>query len=511
MDWWVLELITTAILIGIAFWLGPLIKRFGKSYAADVFRANPRTGKSFIVLTDVAYYLIFFSYILFTVRFEPAANWGDTVNAEQLQHETARIAGILLIIGLLHGLNVLALPVMGRLLTLNRQLDESVLPVIVLAGAAMLIVVVVLVGLALGLTSSRPSDGTALVAIGGGGLFVLVAGAVLVAGVGLGGGDEEDAETAAAGTTTTATATRSTTRSTTVRSTVGTTTTVRPRGALEAREVAVHRNEGNEFLAPLSAIDRLSSPAVLRVTVTGFEARATGLIEQCTTQGCGNPFPVTFGDEGAARLQYLVDAEVAIGPGEAASCRPGDPPCVVRVRTAAAAVYFTTVFGGAAPAPRTVVIDTPADGVADGDAVPVTASGFTPGERVQAMLCAAPATFGTAQCGAPGAVTPFSIDDDGTGRVSLLVGRGRVGADGVACGRDTPCGVVVASAGSFVPGPVVPITFAAGPTATYDATRVLVGLLVAAFLLALATYFVRTTDWRKPTEADTPELDRAIL
>ena len=47
------------------------------------------------------------------------------MNAAQLQHETARIAGILLIIGVLHGVNLLALPVMGRLLTLNRQLDES--------------------------------------------------------------------------------------------------------------------------------------------------------------------------------------------------------------------------------------------------------------------------------------------------------------------------------------------------------------------------------------------------
>ena len=71
MDWWILELITVGVLVVIAFWLGPLIKRFGRSYAADVFRANPRTGKSFIMLTDVAYYLIFFSYILFTVSFQP--------------------------------------------------------------------------------------------------------------------------------------------------------------------------------------------------------------------------------------------------------------------------------------------------------------------------------------------------------------------------------------------------------------------------------------------------------
>jgi hypothetical protein len=65
---------------------------------------------------------------MFTMRYAPAANWAQTVNAAQLQHETARIAGILLIIGILHGLNLLALPVMGRLLTLNRQLDESTPP-----------------------------------------------------------------------------------------------------------------------------------------------------------------------------------------------------------------------------------------------------------------------------------------------------------------------------------------------------------------------------------------------
>jgi type III secretory pathway component EscS len=125
MDWWILELMTTVLLVVIALWLGPFIKRFGKSYAADVFRANPRTGKSFILLTDIAYYLIFLSYILFTVSYEPRSGWSETVNAQQLQHETARVAGILLIIGLLHGLNLLALPVMGRLLTLNRRLDDE--------------------------------------------------------------------------------------------------------------------------------------------------------------------------------------------------------------------------------------------------------------------------------------------------------------------------------------------------------------------------------------------------
>ena len=52
----------------IALWLGPFIKRFGRAYAADVFHDNPLTGKSYIVLTDIVYYLIFAAYILFTIR-----------------------------------------------------------------------------------------------------------------------------------------------------------------------------------------------------------------------------------------------------------------------------------------------------------------------------------------------------------------------------------------------------------------------------------------------------------
>ena len=125
MDWWILELIWFAGMVGLAVWLGPFIKRFGKSYAADVFRANPRTGTSFIVLMDVAYYLIFFAFILFTVQFEPAGGWKDTVGADQLRATAVRVGGILLIVGILHGLNVLTLPLIGRVLTLNRQLDES--------------------------------------------------------------------------------------------------------------------------------------------------------------------------------------------------------------------------------------------------------------------------------------------------------------------------------------------------------------------------------------------------
>jgi hypothetical protein len=124
LSWWVIELITNVILVGLVVFLGPLIKRFGRSYAGDVFRGNPRTGKSYLVLMDVAYYLIFFALILFTVSFQD--QWNDV--GEQLEAELRRVGGMLLLMGIPHGLNVLPLPLVGRLLGLGRQLEEDTPP-----------------------------------------------------------------------------------------------------------------------------------------------------------------------------------------------------------------------------------------------------------------------------------------------------------------------------------------------------------------------------------------------
>ena len=128
MSWWALEIATDALLVILVLVLGPFIKRFGRSYAGDVFHANPRTGKSYLVLMDIAYYLIFSAYILFTVNFSRQLDWQTTVGAEQLQSETVRVGGMLLLLGVLHGLNVLSLPVVGRLLGLSRHLEEDTRP-----------------------------------------------------------------------------------------------------------------------------------------------------------------------------------------------------------------------------------------------------------------------------------------------------------------------------------------------------------------------------------------------
>lgn len=124
MSWWVIELVTNIVLIAIVVVLGPLIKRFGRSYAGDVFRANPRTGKSYLVLMDVAYYLIFISMIMFTITFQPPNSWDNL--GKQLEDEIVRIGVMLLLMGILHGLNVLSLPLIGRLLGLSRQFDDDI-------------------------------------------------------------------------------------------------------------------------------------------------------------------------------------------------------------------------------------------------------------------------------------------------------------------------------------------------------------------------------------------------
>ncbi len=125
MPWWIVEVAVTLVLVAIAVWLGPFIKRFGRAYAADVFHDNPLTGKSYIVLTDIVYYLIFGAYILFGVHFGPQDDWNNEVSglvtAEQLTFSAARVGGILLIIGILHGVNIVLMPVLGRLFSLNRR------------------------------------------------------------------------------------------------------------------------------------------------------------------------------------------------------------------------------------------------------------------------------------------------------------------------------------------------------------------------------------------------------
>jgi len=338
-----------------------------------------------------------------------------------------------------------------------------------------------------------------IVALAGGGLLVVLLGAVLVSGVVLRGAGRDETTTAPP------TTLPARTTATTV------TTTALPRAELDGLEVNMRASAGDTFASPGPFVDRLPPRALLRISATGFETSGSGYVEQCSVGGCSNLFPVLFDENGSARLQYVVGSSFGTRFEPSSACGAGDPPCAVHLRGNGRSAFITTVFGNAGADQRQVTIEPGARGLVDGTRVRISVTGFNPGERVQAMLCAAPDTRGSERCGAPGPVSAFTIGARGAGRTELEIRAGRVGSDGATCGRGAKCGIVVSQARSSVPAPVVEIAFAIGPGAGYDATRTLGGLGLAVALIALAIFWVRGTDWRKPTEADTPDLDHAVL
>ena len=136
MDWTTLEATKIVLLVILAVGLHRLIRHFGASYAAEVFESTPNIGRSFVVLADFAYYLIFAAYVLLNVNFERPSRfdslgnlvgyrWGETVNAAQMQETVASIAGICMLIGVLHGINVFVLPFVGSVLALRAKLLQG--------------------------------------------------------------------------------------------------------------------------------------------------------------------------------------------------------------------------------------------------------------------------------------------------------------------------------------------------------------------------------------------------
>jgi hypothetical protein len=118
MPWWTLEILTAAIMVAIVIVLGPVIRRFGSELTRDVFRSNRATSQHFLALVDTAYYLVFTAFILMTTSFSAQAEWGGRL-AAQLEHEIARLGGLLLVMGILHALTIAVLPVMGLVFASN--------------------------------------------------------------------------------------------------------------------------------------------------------------------------------------------------------------------------------------------------------------------------------------------------------------------------------------------------------------------------------------------------------
>ena len=125
MDGWILEVVKGLSLIILAVVLHRLIRGFGKNYVTDIFRFTPQIGRNFLVLADVTYYLMFAAYTLFWVKLERPSDWAAEVNASQLEQFVFSFAGISLIIGVLHGMNVFVLPFIGGVFALRERLGQG--------------------------------------------------------------------------------------------------------------------------------------------------------------------------------------------------------------------------------------------------------------------------------------------------------------------------------------------------------------------------------------------------
>lgn len=109
---WELALLELAILGSLLIVLGPLMGRFGQGYVADVFHLSAETARRFSKLLDIAYYLLFTGLILVEV-----ADFGPLdvklPFPAALEDSAFRIGLFLTFMGLLHSVNIVALPVIG--------------------------------------------------------------------------------------------------------------------------------------------------------------------------------------------------------------------------------------------------------------------------------------------------------------------------------------------------------------------------------------------------------------
>jgi hypothetical protein len=107
--WWSIEAAADFIMVSFVVVMGPVIRRFGERYAGAVFAAHPATGDRFLGLIDIAYYLTVTAYILMLAQVTPAPGpTGELLNAAM-----PKVAGLFLVAGVLHGLTIVALPLIG--------------------------------------------------------------------------------------------------------------------------------------------------------------------------------------------------------------------------------------------------------------------------------------------------------------------------------------------------------------------------------------------------------------
>jgi hypothetical protein len=112
-DWRTMQALEILVMAAVIVAVGPAVRRFGEILVADVFRASPATGRAFLAVLDVAFYLVTIGYVLVTTRLDRPGALDIDVLARQLGDAATRVAGLLLTIGVLHVAVLFTLPILG--------------------------------------------------------------------------------------------------------------------------------------------------------------------------------------------------------------------------------------------------------------------------------------------------------------------------------------------------------------------------------------------------------------
>lgn len=108
---WVLGSIATVVMVFILVALGPSIRRFGRNYVDNIFAITNETGDRILQLLDIAYYLVFSGLILISTEL---SNWSSEIIFQSgLEESLARIGRMMVLMGVLHAVTLLVLPVVG--------------------------------------------------------------------------------------------------------------------------------------------------------------------------------------------------------------------------------------------------------------------------------------------------------------------------------------------------------------------------------------------------------------
>ena len=118
--WWQLEVIESAMLVTLIAGMAPAIRRFGRGYADDLFPSGDTTGGRLVALLDVAYLLVFTGYLLVSTEFTKPDAYIVWDLGDQLASSVARIAGLLLLMGVLHAATFMALPILALVANTTR-------------------------------------------------------------------------------------------------------------------------------------------------------------------------------------------------------------------------------------------------------------------------------------------------------------------------------------------------------------------------------------------------------